>query len=93
MENMSAEEMAEKIAQAMEMSRKKAEQKREKDQAGKGKSTAILKTKTKAPPRARASKRSAGEASVPDQEGSKRRSLVDEDELQNSPSGKMLVRG
>lgn len=93
MENMTAEEIAEKMAQAMELSRKRGEQKKSKEPSGKGKSSAALKTKSKAPPRPRGSKRSAGEASVPEQDVQKRRGLVDQEELRNSPSGRVVVPG
>lgn len=93
MENMTAEEMAEKMVQAMELSRKRADQKKGNEPSGKGKSTGALKTKAKAPPRTRGSKRTAGEVSAPVQNVQKRWGLVDEDELRNSSSGKIVVSG
>lgn len=57
MENMTAEEMVEKMAQAMEFSRKRAEKKKGTGQdAEKGKAVVSLKTKTKALPCSRSSK-------------------------------------
>lgn len=84
MKNLNSEAMAEKVALAIELSRKKAEKKKAKEQ---GKATGTLKTKVRAPPRPRGSKRTVIETSAPDQSSPKCRGPVDMTELRDSLSG------
>lgn len=91
MENFNPEDLAEKVKLALELKKKEAEKKNKKEQPKKDTATGTLRTKARAPPRGRISKRGAKTSAT--KQHAPKRSLVDEDELRGSPSGKIILSG
>lgn len=91
MENLNAEEMREKVARALALSRQRADKRKEAAQ-GEAAGTPPPKAKNAAP--GRGQKRATAEARAVGGSSPKQiRASVDMDMLRNSPSGKMVLSG